>query len=336
MVTSLSKRLDERLKVIDSLGVPLFGWPHVSLGTRSGRFTFVDPARGRNALDGGQGFSPTYPFKTLQYAHDNGCISGQGDTIFAYPGDYAEDLLITKDYVSIVGAIFAGYARPDLKPATAGAAALDVKAQGFACKHFRFASLGSLAAAAAAAGRLVRIRGNGFHLQDIVVDGKTGDNANSVLLGLKGDADDDSYTASEGLIEDFMIRDGKGRGLAFEAGEAPLNGVGSTHCVLRRGRFINNTGIDLITLDAAAGGAVYSVQDVLIELLAFVSPKNKATWIDFITSNGGAAGDQTGLIRDCDFADTGLEGTNAIKVAGTGVVLAGIRDATGIVNTSAF
>jgi hypothetical protein len=241
----------------------------------------------------------------------------EGDTIFVQPGEYDENIVITTDYITLRAAQLGGYGRPDLAPTTG--IALTVTAQGFVCKGIRFAATDDDA---------VLQEGNGFVYEDCVFDGDSGQAATDALLRLKGNDDDDSFTASEGLVENCLFRGSDGFAIAFQGAEAPGNGVGSTHCVIRGCRFIDNVAADLVTLDNSSTDATYSVQDVLIDRCQFMEPKNKATWIDFTTANGGDVSLQTGLLTDCYFNDDTVD-TTAIKLTGTGVGVSGCHSLDG-------
>lgn len=86
-------------------GVSSFGsvltsplWP--GLPTRVGRHFFVDAVNGNN---GRNGRSPDRAFATVQ-AGVNAATDGNGDTIWVFPGSYAETLDITKRDLAIIGA----------------------------------------------------------------------------------------------------------------------------------------------------------------------------------------------------------------------------------------
>lgn len=272
--------------------------------TGTARFVSVDSTAGD-----GDGQSLGTAFASLQDAID---VAQPHDVLIVYPGTYEENLVVTTDYLTIVGAQ-SGYGRPDIAPATG--AALTVTAQGFRCARVRFASGDGTNA--------VVQEGNGFAYDDCVFDDAS-DTANAGLL-LKGNADDDSFTASEGVVNNCLFR-GNASGIIFDTGDAPSNGVGCTHDVVSACRFIDNTEPDLATADT--GGGVYSVRDVLIDGCYFAEPKNKATWVDFTTSNGGAAGDQTGMISNCYFNDDTVD-TTAVAIVGTGVGVVGCHSMDG-------
>jgi len=61
--------------------------------------------------------------------------------------------------------------------------------------------------------------------------------------------------------------------------------------------------------------------------------KNKATYIDLTTTNGGAASDQTGAIEENVFASDTIT-TTKIKMVGTGFTFSGNFDTVGVVDGS--
>lgn len=271
-------------------------------GVGSGRTLLVGPTQG-----GPGGFG------TIAAAV---AAAQSGDVIYVQPGEYVENITISRDYITIVGAQLGGYGRPDIV-AEAGGAALTVEGQGFVCKRCRFVTEDTDA---------VIQRGNGFVYDDCVFDGGNSEAVTEGLLRFKGKADDDSYTASEGIVKNCLFRGSAGFAIAFDTGDAPGNGVGSTHNVIKDCRFIDNTGADLQTLDTGTG--THSVQDTIIDGCLFAEPKNKATWIDFTTANGGAASDQTGMISNCYFNDDTVD-TTAVAIVGTGFGVVGCHSMDG-------
>jgi hypothetical protein len=278
----------------------------------------VDPSLGRTLIVGAN--LGTYGYSTIAAAVAD---AREGDTIFVQPGEYVENITVTTDYITIIGGQVGRYGFPDIV-ALAGGAALTVSAQGFVAKRCRFVTEDTDA---------VIQEGNGFVYEDCVFDGGNSEAVTEGLLRLKGNADDDSMTSSEGHIKGCLFRGSAGFAIAFDTGDAPGNGVGSTHCVVTGCRFIDNTGADLQTLDTGTG--TYSVQDVLIKDNTFEQPKNKATWIDFTTANGGAASDQTGTIAGNYFNDDALDAT-AVAMVGTGLCFVGNYDTVGVQDGSAF
>jgi len=234
------------------------------------------------------------------------------------PGSYDENLtLADKDYVALVGALLPGYARPDIVPTTG--VALDINtSQGTVLIGCRFYS---------ADADVVQNEGNGFHFENCVFDGDTGQAATEALLRLKGNATDDGYTSSEGLIVDCLFRGSNGFGIAIDEAPVAAAGVGSTHLVVRRCRFIDNAQEDLIALASEAGG-VYSMQDCLFDVCYFMK-KNKATYIDISTNNG--TGNTDNMFSGCFFNDDTIDGT-AVKMASTGSGLVGCYSLDGVIN----
>lgn len=280
-----------------------------------GKFWFVNPAIGD---DDGEGTLPNKALATI-----NGAIAraASGDSIYVAPGTYEENVVVDKDYITLIGGYGAGYARPDIAPA-AGRGLYVEASQGFIGHHLRFVSADDDAALN---------EGNGFKFSDCVFDGD-GNGVADCGLRLKGNADDDSYTASEGEILNCLFRGSGGFGLGFDTAE-PTVAVGSTHNVIRGCRFMENTGPDISSLDTGPG--TYCVKDALIEQCYFMT-KNKATHIDFQTFVGSVgAAENNGLILNCYFADDALD-TTAIKMVGTGFALVGCWDSVGPQDGSAF
>jgi hypothetical protein len=257
------------------------------------------------------GKSLEHAFTTLAAAV---AVAVAGDLILVKPGTYAENVVITTDYLTVVG-INDGYGRPDVAPASG--LALTVTAQGFVCARMRFAATGTDA---------VKQEGNGFRYTDCVFDGDgTADKAG---LRLQGDDADDSFTASEGVVTGCLFR-GCAVGLIFDTGAAPANGVGCTHDVIEKCRFIDNT-VDIATKDT--GGGVYSVQDTLVSGCYFLD-KNKAVYVDLTTANGGAASDQTGMFANCFFAADDIT-TTRVAYVGTGFALVACYSTVAVDDTS--
>jgi hypothetical protein len=273
-------------------------------------FPIPQNPQGRPAVVGAE--LGTFGHQTIQAAIN---AANPGDVIFIQPGEYDENLTVSTDYITLVGAQLGGYGRPDCI-ATAGVV-LTVTAQGFVCKRMRFASQDGSSC--------VRQEGNGFVYEDCVFDDATDAGAAGLLL--KGNDDDDSFTASEGVIVNCLFR-GNASGIVFAGAETPGNGVGSTHNVIDGCRFIDNTAADLLTADNSSVDATYSVQDTVIRNCEFAEPKNKATWIDFTTANGGAASAQTGMIANCYFNDDTVD-TTAIAIVGTGFGVVGCHSMDG-------
>lgn len=242
--------------------------------------------------------------------------AAEGETIFVQPGSYDENLTVTTDYLTIVGAQVGGYGRPDIVPETG--VALTVTAQGFVCRKLRFASQDG--------DSCVIQRGNGFKYDDCVFDDAS--DAGKAGLDLLPSDTDDSFTASEGSVSNCLFR-GSANAILFDTGDAPAVGVGSTDNLIVACKFKGNT-LDLATADA--GGAVYSVQFLEVKDCVFAD-KNKATYLDFTTTNGGAAGDQSGTVDGCYFATDTIT-TTKIKAVGTAFTFVGNYSTVGVFDGS--
>lgn len=264
------------------------------------------------------GASPAGGFGTISEALT---VARPGDTIFVQPGTYDENITVSTDYITIVGAQVGRYGWPDIAPTTG--VALTVTGQGFTAKRLRLVSDDS---------DVVIQRGNGFKYEDCVFDSGTGLAATEGLLRLEGDEDDDGKTASEGLVKGCLLRGASGVGIIFQAADPPGNGVGSSDCEIRDCKFQSSldgtAGIDLVTQDADTGPSLYSVKNLLVVGCHFCD-KNKTAYIDFTTANAGAAADQTGTVQDCYFATDAITTTN-IAIVGTGVTVVGCYDTVGV------
>lgn len=272
---------------------------------------------GSNSHDG---LNPSDALGTIQEAIDR---AQSGDKILIFPGSYVENLIVdAKDYISLIGAIPGRYGWPDIVPAT-GMALHSKKSQGLILNQLRLATENDADVA--------RIEGNGFLLKRVIFDGDA-QTATKCLLRLRGNATDDSYTGSEGLIKKCNFRGGGGIGIILDTGDAPTNGVGCTDDVIEQCIFQGITGADIATKDT--GGGIYSAVDAYI-LRNYFRAKNKAVYIDMTTENGGAAGAQTGMIAGNYFNDDALDGTK-IAIGGTGFVFVGNYDSVGVQDGSAF
>lgn len=290
----------------------------------AGHAHYVDAATGSDNNDGTTWASA---YATIQAAVD-ACESGRHDIVYINTGTYDENVTVNgKDYVTLAGVSLNGYGRPDIGASTGTSPALAVTAShGVVCANLRFFSDGLDI-------HVATNDGNGFVFADCVFDGDPAQAATKALLLLKGNADDDGYTASEGVIANCLFRNSGGYGIAFDTGDAPGNGVGCTHNVIRGCRFISNTAEDIIALDT--GGGTYTAQDNLVEgcYIGMGAGKNKATHIDISTSLGAA---NTGnVFAGCYINDDTVNGT-AIKMAGTGSSLIGCYSLDGLIDGDAL
>lgn len=296
-----------------------YGMPFVGDGAGfpfGGRVPYwVDVNNGNDSRDG---LHPNDALATIQEAIDR---AQSGDIILIFPGTYAENLEIDgKDYITLMGAIKGRYGWPDIVPTTGKA--LDVQqAQGCVFKQLRFSS--------DADSDVVRQQGNGYLYKNCVFDGSAQAGSNG-LLRLKGNADDDSYTASEGRIKDCLFRGSTAVGLILDTGDAPGNGVGVSDLQVIDCFFQGITGADIVTQDSGTG--TYSIHNGIF-IRTYHMDKNKATHIDFTTANGGAASDQTGAFIDTFINDDTVD-TTAVKIVGTGFGFVGLHSMDGEVDAS--
>ena len=298
---------------VTSFGIPLLGGNPVSVPIGSQGTTWI--VDGTNGNNGNSGTDPSNAFKTITKAH---AVATAGDTIFIQPGSYTENLVITKNYISLVGAQLSGYGKPDIVPVSG--IPLTVNAQGFAALKVRFAGT---------AADSVKQSGNGFIYEGCVFDGDgTAAKAGCRLVPSQVGADITHFTASEGFILNSLVR-GCAIGVAFDTAAAPV-GVGSTDNVIQSNHFYSNT-LDIATAKTGAAGT-YSVQLVNISYNQF-QDKNKATYIDITTNEDGPAASQTGSVNGNIFA-TDTMTTTKIKAVGTGFTFAGNADTVGIFDGS--
>lgn len=300
---------------LTSFGIPLMGGSY-SIPTRNGKVLFVDPNGLAPRSSSGASFS------TIQDAID-ACATDTGSTIIIFPGSYDENLVINSiNYLTLAGAMLPGYARPDIVPSS-GKALYVQASQGSTLYNIRLA-------APAADTDLILHEGNGFIYASCVFDGDATMGNAKALLRLKGNASDDSFTASEGIVRDCLFRGSGGNALIFDTGDAPGNGVGCTDDKITGCTFVGNDQPDIVTADT--GGGVYSVQRAVIQANIF-EDKNKATYLDFTTSNGGAAGDQSGIVLGNYFASDTMT-TTVIKAVGTAFTFPGNYNTVGIFDGS--
>lgn len=305
-------------------GVSSFGVPQMAAG-------FGTPSQPNGnvwwVLSGasGSGTSPEDAFGTIQGAVDR-AISG--DTIMVFGGDgYDETVTVTTDYLSIIGAQIAGYARPDLAP-DAGSALL-VQAQGFYTRHMRFASADS---------DTVVWNGNGGQAVDCVFDGDSGQASTETNLRLVENVDD-SHTASENQFVNCLFRGSNGSGVTFQHGLAVYGGDTTSDNQFIACTFVDNAVSDLISKVNTNGGGAGIYKKLVVTGCQFETVGAAYKYINF---SAGAAGDLTAnscLISGNWFADEALTGGagNQIDLAGQAkAMFVGNFDAAGIVNGAAF
>lgn len=303
---------------VTSFGIPQLGGQVLSVPNRPGQVLFVD---------GSGVFSTTGSqyFPTIQSAVD-AVASGSGATIFVFPGTYEENLSISDtDYLTIIGAMIPGYARPDIAPSS-GVCLASVRNQGLVLRHLRFAGSDS---------DVVQHDGNGFVFDDCVFDGDAGMAATEACLRLCGNAADDSYSASEGVVSNSLFRGATtGAGIIIQHAANP-SGVGTSDNVITGNRFVGN-GVDLLTATNTTGGGAGIFIRYLIEKNYFMTVGAAYVYADM---DQGAAGDLTansGLICSNWFADEALVAAQFDIATMANVIFTGNYDATSIINGSGF
>lgn len=278
---------------------------------------FVDATRGSDTNDGRD---PRAPMASIQAALDN-CTSGRGDVVIVEAGTYEENVVLSKDYVHLFAAVEGGYGRPDITPASG--LAFNCTGQGCVIRGMRFVASDTDA---------VLHQSNGCKYFDCVIDGDSGQAATDAGLRMKGVEDDDSYTASENLFEDILIRGSDGYGIALDVGDGAGNQVGSTHNVFRRVRLQANVAEDVMAVDTSGGPGAHAVQDTLFDECYFMS-RNKATHIDLDTNLGAA---NTGnMFTRCFIFDDTVD-TTAIKVATANAGVVGCFGLDGVIDGDAL
>lgn len=301
-------------------GVMSFGLPVMPMGLgipqgRGGSTWFVnnDPAQGGNDSNDG---TVNYPLLTINGAIDK---ASPGDSIGIFAGSYEENVVVDKDYLTLFGCQNSGYAKPDIVPAS-GVALYNQAAQGMVLRHLRLA-------APAADVDLMLIEGNGYIVEDCVLDGDATQGNAKALIRFKGNDTDDSYTASEGVVRACLLRGSGGDGIIFDTAE-PAVGVGETDVTIEGCVFVTIDQIAIATADTGPG--TYSIQRAIIRYNSFMD-KNKATYMDFTTSNGGAASDQSGVVYGNYFStDTNPMNTTIIKAVGTAFTFPGNFNNVGV------
>lgn len=274
-----------------------------------------------NSGAAGSGTSPEDAFGTIQGAVDR-AISG--DTIMVFSGSYDETVTVTDDYISIIGCQLGGYGRPDLAPDTG--AALIVSGQGFSTRHMRFVSADTDS---------VQWHGNGGSAIDCVFDGDAGQAATEANLRLVGDADDDSYTASENLFMDCYFRGStSGAGVIIQHAALP-SGVGCSDNQFVNCRFVAN-GVDFLSAVNVDGGGAGIFLNTVITGCQFMTVGAAYVYIDFAAGAAGDLAANSVLISNNWFADDALIAAQVVIAGQPNCMFVGNYDAAGLVDGSAF
>lgn len=306
---------------VTSFGIPQVGGIPVSIPARGDQVFFVD----NTGVASVAGIGPQLVVPTIQGAI-NRCVNGAGATIFVFPGTYEENLEVNGlDYVSIIGAMLPGYARPDIAPASG--IVLGVESQGFIARGLRF--VGSDADA-------VVQRGNGFIYDNCVFDGDAGMAATEAALRLVGSETDDSYSASEGVIANSLFRGTSvGAGIIMQHSIAAGGGIGSSDNQILGNRFYGNA-VDLLSAVNVSGGGA----GIYLRLL-YKGNQHMTVGAAFVYANlaAGVAGDlaaNSGLFTDNSFADDALIAAQFVIAGQPNAFFVGNYDAVGLVDGSAF
>ena len=299
---------------ITSFGVPVTGPAPISVPNGNGKVIYVDA----NGQVGAPGSSVEIVSTTIQAAID-ACTSGAGDTILVFPGSYNENLVISGvDYLTIIGCQVGGYERPDVGDAT-GTALTITESQGVVIRNMRFYNEDNSDVAITDS--------NGGVFDNCVFDGNAAMTANKACLAFQVNATDDSYTASENVVQNSLIRGSAAIGMRFQAAAAPI-GVGTTHNVVANNRFVDITGADIKSVTATS--ATYTFQTTQVSGNQFMD-FNKALYLKL-----DAQVEDNGLISGNFFAsDTSLS-ASSIDLSGTSIAFAGNFASAGIVDGTGF
>lgn len=306
--------------------------PPRPFGDARGKTLFVDASRGQA---GASGLDIEHPLDTITEALGK-ATSGAGDTIFVFPGTYDEAVTITKDYVRLVG-VRSGYGRPDVAPSSGTSRPLFVdNAQGVVIEYMRFVPDGLALDTA-------RIEGNGYLVYDCVFDGDPAQAGTNALLVLQGDANDDSFTASEGKIYSNLFRGSSafaetdGVNIGIDIRHAPVpSGVGVSDVEIVGNRFYGNL-VDLKSTAAASGGGAGIYRNFLIANNWFLHSSGAAyVYADLDQADAAGATTDSALISGNYFADEALVAGQFDIATRPNVIFVGNYDAAGLVNGSAF
>jgi hypothetical protein len=305
---------------LTSFGIPLLGGGQLSIPNRPNQIFFVDQT-GAFSTTGNQSFT------AIQDAI-NACSDDAGATVFVFPGSYDENLVIPAglNYLSLIGAQIPGYARPDIVPST-GIALSNAASQGLVLQHLRFAGTDA---------DVVVQRGNGFLFDDCVFDGDAGMAATEAALRLVPSDTDDSFSASEGIIQRSLFRGTSvGAGIIMQHAIAAGGGEGTSDNQILGCRFYDN-GVDLLSAVAASGGGAGIYLRLLCAGNFFM--QNGAAYV-YANLSAGVAGDlaaNSGLFCNNWFADDALIAAQFNIAGQPKVFFSGNYAAPGLVDGSTF
>lgn len=300
-------------------GTPLATIDSQSTGfpLRNGQVIFVD---GSSGSDGEDGTTADVAVRSLTRAL---ALAQAGDIIMVALGTYDENVVVSKDYITMIGCGISGYARPNIAP-TAGIALSVGTAQGFVAKHLRFVSADSDS---------VVQKGNGFLYEDCVFDGDSGQAATEANLRLVGDADD-SYTASEGKVLNCLFRGSGGAGIIMQHAPNP-SAVGTTDNEIAGCRFVGNT-VDILSAVNVSGGGSGIYLNLSLHDNQFMTVGAAYVYIDMAAGAVGDLAANSGLMSNNFFADEALIAGQIVLTTQPNVMFAGNYDAVGLVDGSTF
>jgi len=290
--------------------------------TKVGHVWYVDQINGN---DTNSGFSQSAPFATIGKGLTS-ATNGAGDIIIVYPGTYAENLSVTKDYITMIGAILGGYARPDVVPA-AGIALTVSTGRGFTARHMRFASVDN--------SDTVLQNTSGFRYEDDVFDG----NALQVTKGNLRIVGGPGGTASEGKVLNSYIRGGGAAGILFQHRLAIDGGEGSTDNEIAHCRFVDNVASDLKSVVNTNGGGAGIYINLSVHDNQFMTSGASYKYINFAAGAAGDLAANSCLIANNYFADEALTGGTGNQIdlgAQPKAHFAGNFDDIAVVNGTTF
>lgn len=274
---------------------------------KGGKIIYID---GESGNDGRDGSTPALAKASIASAM---AAATAGSMLCAFPGSYEENVVFTKDYISLVGAMINGYGKPDIVP-DSGIAVSTGSFQGITLGHLRCVS---------ADGDAVKIIGNGFVLSDIWCE------AASDGILLSPNEDDDHYTASEGRIVGCVIRSCAQGIRFFNPGPGDEGGVGPTDNLISDCLFYGITNQDLIDEHTAGGNNVCFGNTIVRDCIH--ADRNKAVYITLTNGSGN-----TGVILRPAFAVDSAALDNVMVALATGITCVGPMSSDGIVDASGF
>jgi hypothetical protein len=277
---------------------------------------------GDNGADSASGLSWTDALLTVQAAVDK-TVSGRHDRVYVATasGAYDENVTVTsKDYVSIIGVGLSDWGRPDISPST-GVGLVVSLSQGFYSERVFYFSADDNA---------VEVDSNGWGFDDCRFLASGGDG-----LFLKGNADDDSYGAAQGLANECMFWENSGAGVEFQYALAP-SGIAPSDNEFRDCTFKGNTGPDFLSATDVSGGNSGLFLTTIIAGCRFLDVGGAHVYMDLDQGNGSDLAVNQALIIGCFFADEAITGTQIAISGQPNMMFVGNYDAVGLVDGSGF